>query len=104
LQQEEAAKGKQARQHLQFMLTTTDHLDDVLAGLSLLKTASAIDAKRIAIVGHSFGGQVTLLAAEQDNTVRAVVTFAAAAGSWERSPELRQRLGAAVERQRLRSC
>jgi carboxymethylenebutenolidase len=104
LQQEEAAKGKQARQHLQFMLTTTDHLDDVLAGLSFLKTASAIDAKRIAIVGHSFSGQVTLLAAEQDNTVRAVVTFAAAAGSWERSPELRQRLGAAVERQRLRSC
>jgi dipeptidyl aminopeptidase/acylaminoacyl peptidase len=98
LQQEEAAKGKQARQHLQFMLTTTDHLDDVLAGLSLLKTASAIDAKRIAIVGHSFGGQVTLLAAENDNMVRAVVTFAAAAGSWELSPELRQRLGAAVEK------
>ena len=97
-------RANKARQHLQFMLITTDHLDDVLAGLSFLKTASAIDAKRIAIVGHSFGGQVTLLAAENDNMVRAVVTFAAAAGSWERSPELRQRLGAAVERQRLRSC
>src|SRR5262249_17918305 len=44
------------------------------------------------------GGQVTLLAAEQDNTVRAAVTFAAAAGSWERSPELRQRLGAAMDK------
>jgi hypothetical protein len=32
------------------MLTTTDHLDDVLAALSFLKTAPAIDAKRIAIV------------------------------------------------------
>jgi dienelactone hydrolase len=98
LQQEEAAKGKAARQHLQFMLATTDHLDDVLAGLSFLKTAPAIDAKRIAIIGHSFGGQVTLLAAERDNTVRAAVTFAAAAGSWERSPELRKRLLTAVDK------
>src|SRR5215472_8261071 len=98
LQQEEAAKGKSARQHLQFLLATTDHLDDVMAALSFLKTARAIDAKRIAIVGHSFGGQLTLLAAEHDNSVRAVVTFAAAAGSWERSPELRERLRAAVEK------
>ena len=60
LRQEEAAKGKEARQHLQFLLTTTDHLDDVLAALSFLKTAPAIDAKRIAIVGHSFGGQVNI--------------------------------------------
>ena len=98
LRQEEAAKGKDARQHLQFMLATTDHLDDVMAALSFLKTAPAIDAKRIAIVGHSFGGQLTLLAAERDNTLRAAVTFAAAAGSWERSLELRERLRAAAEK------
>lgn len=98
LRQEEAAKGKEARQHLQFMLATTDHLDDVMATLSFLKTTPAIDAKRIAIVGHSFGGQLTLLAAERDNTVRAAVTFAAAAGSWERSLELRERLGAAADK------
>ena len=96
LRQEELAQGAEARQHLQFMLATTDHLDDVLAALSFLKTAPAIDTKRIAIVGHSFGGQVTLLAAERDNAVRAAVTFAAAAGSWERSPELRERLVTAV--------
>jgi dipeptidyl aminopeptidase/acylaminoacyl peptidase len=98
LRQEEAAKGKEARQHLQFMLATTDHLDDVMAGLSFLKTAPVIDPKRIAIVGHSFGGQLTLLAAERDNTLRAAVTFAAAAGSWERSLELRERLRAAAEK------
>jgi dienelactone hydrolase len=98
LQQEEAAKGKEARQHLQFVLTTTDHLDDTLAALSFLKTMPAIDDKRIAIVGHSFGGQLTLLAAERDNTIRAAVTFAAAASSWERSPELRKRLLAGAEK------
>src|SRR5215475_2640317 len=96
LQQEEATKGKEARQHLQFILATTDHLDDVLAALAFLKATPAADAKRIAIVGHSFGGQLTLLAAESDKTVRAAVTFAAAAGSWERSPELRERLRGAV--------
>ena len=100
LKREEAMKGKEARQHLQFVLTTTDHLDDVMAALSFLKTAPAIDAKRLAIVGHSFGGQLALLAAERDNTVRAAVTFAAAAGSWERSPELRERLRVAVDNAR----
>jgi dienelactone hydrolase len=98
LQREEATKGKKARQHLQFILATTDHLDDVLAALAFLKATPAIDARRIAIAGHSFGGQLTLLAAERDNTVRAAVTFAAAAGSWERSPELRERLRSAVDR------
>jgi len=92
LQHEETAKGKEARQHLQVVLVATDHLDDVMAGLSFLETTSAIDAKRIAIAGHSFGGQLALLAAERDNTLRAAVTFAAAANSWERSSELRQRL------------
>lgn len=98
LQREETAKGKEARQHLQFLLATTDHLDDVMAGLSFLKAAPGIDAKRIAIAGHSFGGQLTLLAAGRDNSVRAAVTFAAAAGSWERSPELRERLLTAVNK------
>jgi carboxymethylenebutenolidase len=70
----------------------------VLAALAFLKATPAIDAKRIAIAGHSFGGQLTLLAAERDNTIRAAVTFAAAAGSWERSPELRDRLRAAAEK------
>jgi carboxymethylenebutenolidase len=98
LQREEAAKGKEARQHLQFILGTTDQLDDVTAALSFLKTVPGVDVKRIAVAGHSFGGQLTLLAAERDGTVRAVVTFGAAANSWERSPELRERLLTAVRK------
>ena len=98
LQREEVAKGKEARQHLQFVLATTDHLDDVMAALSFLKAARAIDPKRFAIAGHSFGGQLTLLAAERDNTVRAAIAFAAAANSWEHSSELRDRLLAAADK------
>jgi carboxymethylenebutenolidase len=97
LQREEAAKGKEARQHLQFILARTDHLDDVLAALAFLKTTPGVDAKRIAIVGHSFGGQLTLLAAERDKSVRAAVTFAAAANSWKHSHELPKQLRVAVD-------
>jgi carboxymethylenebutenolidase len=98
LKREEITKGKEARQHLQFVLATTDHLDDVMAGLSFLKAATAIEPKRIAIAGHSFGGQLTPLAAERDNTLCATVAFAAAANSWERSSELRDRLLAAADK------
>jgi carboxymethylenebutenolidase len=97
LKREEVEKGKEARQHLQFVLTITDHLGDVMAGLSYLKAAPAIDTKRIAIVGHSFGAQLALLAAERDNTLRAAVMFAAAANSWEHSSELRDRLLCATD-------
>ncbi len=98
LQREEAARGKEARQHLQFDLVTTDHLQDVLAALSFLKAVPGIDSHRIAVAGHSFGGQLTLLAAERDRTVRAAVAFGAAAASWNRSTELRERLLTAVRK------
>ena len=81
---------------MQFVLTTTDQLDDVMAALAFLKTAPGIDPHRIAVAGHSFGGQLTLLAAERDKTVRAAVTFAGAADSWDRSKELRERLITAI--------
>jgi dipeptidyl aminopeptidase/acylaminoacyl peptidase len=81
---------------LQLILLTGDQLDDVTAGLSFLRSRAGVDSERIALVGHSFGGQLTLLAAERDKRVRAVITFAAAAQSWEGSSELRERLLAAL--------
>jgi carboxymethylenebutenolidase len=96
LQREKAAKGDEARKRLQFVLLTTDHLDDVMAGLSFLKTLPGVDPHRIAVVGHSFGGKITLLAAERDSRLRAAITFGAAAASWEGSPEMRERLLTAV--------
>jgi dienelactone hydrolase len=98
LRREEKEKGRDARQHLQFKLLTTDQLEDVMAALAFLKTVPGIDIHRIAVAGNSFGGQITLLVAARDSTIRAVVTFAAAAGSWERSAELRDSLFAAVRK------
>jgi dienelactone hydrolase len=62
-----------------------------------LKNLPGIDAHRVAVAGHSFGGQLTLLAAERNN-IRAAVTFGAAAASWENSSEVRERLLTAVRK------
>jgi predicted dienelactone hydrolase len=43
LRREEKEKGREARQHLQFKLLTTDQLDDVMAALAFLKTVPGID-------------------------------------------------------------
>ena len=96
LQREESAKGKDARQHLHYTLVTTDHLDDALSGLRFLEAAPGIDPKRIVIVGHSFGGVITLLSGDRDAAIRAEVTFGAGANSWRASDELRQRVFVAV--------
>jgi dipeptidyl aminopeptidase/acylaminoacyl peptidase len=73
-------------------------LGDVIGGLAFLRSHPGVDRRRVAIAGHSFGGQLTLLAAERDTGVRAAVTFAAAANSWGNSPELRERLLVAIQR------
>lgn len=93
-------QGQQARNELQLQLQDVE-LGDVMAGLMFLRTHPYVDRNRLAIVGHSFGGQLTLLAAERDAGVRAAVAFAAGANSWAGSPELRERLLVAVRNIRV---
>jgi len=90
------AKGADARKQLHYQLITGSQLEDALAGLTFLKAAPDVDPKRIAIVGHSFGGMLTLLSGDHDSTIRAEVAFAAGANSWRASQELRDRILAAV--------
>ena len=101
LKKQESGGGTEARQKLQFALMAGPHLDDTLAALSFLKTVPGIDAQKIAVVGHSFGGQLALLDAESDSSLRSVVTFGAAANSWDKSPELRHRLLATVNEAKM---
>jgi len=68
----------------------------VLAALAFLERAPRIDQGRIVLAGHSFGGQLTLLAAARHPSIRAAVTFAAATASWPRSAEVRRALREAV--------
>jgi len=92
------AKSPDARKQLHYELVTGVQLDDALAGLAFLKTMAGVDPKRIAIVGHSFGGVLTLLSGDHDPTIRAEVTFAAGANSWRLSQPLRGRILASVNK------
>lgn len=98
LERERAAKGDEAAMKLQLRLLETDHLEDALAGLAFLRSLPKVDRRRMAVIGHSFGGSLALLVAERDRSLRAAVSFAGAAGSWEESTDLRERLIAAVGR------
>jgi len=92
------ASDQDARNDLQLQLLETDELSDALAGLAFLRTRPEVDPRRVAVCGVSFGGSLTVLVAERDSALRAVVVFAAAGYSWDRSPPLRARLTAAVGR------
>jgi dienelactone hydrolase len=92
------AKSLDARKQLHYQLLTGSQLDDAVAGLTFLKTEPDVDPKRIAIVGHSFGGMLTLLSGDHDSTIRAEVAFAAGANSWQASQEVRYRTLAAVRK------
>ena len=93
-----AAGGQLARNDLQLRLMEGDELNDVLAGLAFLRARPDVQAGRLAVVGVSFGGSLTLLVAERDSTLRAAVAFAIGGYSWERSPPLRTRLLEAADR------
>lgn len=56
--------------------TLTDHAEDVLAVVRAVKKRKDVDGKRIAVVGHSEGGAVALLAASRTKDIAAVVSIA----------------------------
>ena len=63
--------------------------DDVLAALCFVRAMPEVEAGRVAVMGSSYGGINSLLAAGRDDRVRACVAFAAAAMSWGPVPGLR---------------
>ena len=98
LDRERATHGDSAANRMQLQLLEADHLDDALAGLSFLRGLGDVDPTRVAAVGHSYGGSLTVLLAERDSTLRAAVDFGGSADSWARSLPRRERLLAAVSR------
>jgi dienelactone hydrolase len=92
------AKGAEGRNRVQLQLLEHDELDEATAALARLRGRADVDAQRIGVVGHSFGGSLSLVMAARDPAIRAAVIFGGAAGSWDQSPALRQRLLAAVGR------
>ena len=66
-----------------------DESDDVVAALCAIMRRPEVDPAHIGIMGSSFGGTVTLLAAAKSAQLRCAVEFAGAAMNWERTPHLR---------------
>ncbi len=64
--------------------------NDVLAALDFVRTLPEIDADHIGVMGSSFGGVNTLLAAAKTDKFRCGIDFAGAAMNWDRTPRLRQ--------------
>ena len=62
--------------------------DDVLAAFAYARTLPRIDAARIGVMGSSFGGVNTLLAAAREPRLRCAVEFAGAAMNWDRNPTI----------------
>ncbi|MDP4261958.1 MAG: alpha/beta fold hydrolase [Bacteroidota bacterium] len=90
-------KGQEGRNKVQLQQLETDQLQDMIAGLGFLRQRQDADTNRMAVVGHSFGGSLTLLLAEHDPGLKAVIVFSAAGYSWNLSPELRNSLIKAVK-------
>jgi carboxymethylenebutenolidase len=66
--------------------------DDVLAACDLLTGLEAIRPDHIGVMGSSFGGTNTLLAAAKTDRFRCAVEFAGAAMNWEIAPGLRHKM------------
>jgi dienelactone hydrolase len=92
------AEGVEGRNRVQLQLLENEQLNEATAALARLRARTDVDPRRIGVVGHSFGGSLTVLMAARDPEIRAAVIFGGAAGSWNQSPVLRERLLAAVGR------
>jgi carboxymethylenebutenolidase len=91
-----AAHGQEARNKLQLQLMENREMSDARSGLAYLRALPEVDGRKVAVMGHSFGGSMTVLLAAREPDLRAVVVFSGAGLSWDRSPELRARLLAAA--------
>lgn len=66
--------------------------DDVLAAVEYVRSLPFVDGSHVAVAGCSFGGIVSLLAAERGGGIEAAVDFAGGAMMWAGAPELQERM------------
>jgi dienelactone hydrolase len=93
-----ATGGLAARNTIQLERLEHEEMDDATAGLAALRARPQVDPRRVGVIGHSFGGSLATLMVARDTSLRAAVVFSGAGFSWDRSPDLRQRLMSAVAR------
>src|SRR5215813_3538280 len=77
-----AAHGQDSRNTLQLQLLENRELSAATAALAFLRGLREVDARKVAIVAHSFGGSLTILQAAREPDLRAVIIFSGAGYSW----------------------
>ena len=92
VERERDAKGDDAANRLQLRLLEKDQLDQQLNALEFLRGLKIVDSRRVALVGHLFGGMLAMMNGERDHSIRAIVNFGGGARSWPRSSYLRERV------------
>jgi dienelactone hydrolase len=71
--------------------------EDIVAALDRVAAIPEIDPGHIGVMGSSFGGVNTLLAASKTTRFRCAVEFAGAAMNWDRAPGLRALMTTAAQ-------
>jgi dienelactone hydrolase len=75
--------------------------DDVIAAVEYVHSLPYVDPAHVAVAGCSFGGIVSLFAAERGTGIEAAVDFAGGAIMWARTPELQARMKQAARGARV---
>ncbi|MGH9830366.1 MAG: alpha/beta hydrolase family protein, partial [Blastocatellia bacterium] len=75
-----------------FINRLKEETTDVLAGITYLTGLQFVDTHRMAIMGWSLGGIISVFAASERNVFRAMIDQAGGALSWNLSPLLQQDL------------
>jgi carboxymethylenebutenolidase len=84
--------GYHFRDHARVVNDLVAQTDDVLAAVDYVRALPYVAGAHVAVAGCSFGGIVSLFAAERGGGIEAVVDFAGGAMSWASSPELQNRM------------
>ena len=75
-----------------------EETDDVPAAVDYLRTQAFVDARRIGVMGWSFGGIVTMFAVSRGNVFAVAVNQAGGALTWNGNPDVRTALAAAAQK------
>jgi dienelactone hydrolase len=78
--------------------------EDVVAAADWLVSRPEVAPGGVGVIGSSFGGVMSLLAAARSPGLRCAVDFAGAAMNWEQAPTLRATLLAAARQLRVPIC
>ena len=87
--------------NIQLVKRLVGESDDVLAAFAYVRGLPRLDPARIGVMGSSFGGVNTLLAASREPGFRCAIEFAGAAMNWDRNPTIAAHMVQAAKQIRM---